>query len=262
MSPISRRAALRAVASAATFAACESGAAAAKPDAVADAVADTLLPDAQPDAAIVDAAGDAIAEDTAAEVAEDVAADAQPDAPVDVCEDRTGAQVEGPFYPGEPVERMNITEDREGVAWTLDIEVQAQGSCEPLANAEVDVWSADAEGSYSGYDAFGTVGESWLRGQQITNAEGKVGFTLVVPGAYPGRAIHAHVKVRAEGRAELTTQVYLDDAVVAEVLRQPTYAGSSAQTTNGRDGFYAPDTLTETTGTVAEGFASTITVIV
>lgn len=178
------------------------------------------------------------------------------------CEDRTGAQTEGPFYPGEPPQRIDITEGLAGVPVMLDIRVLAQGTCDPLEGAEVDVWSADGDGDYSGYSTFDTKGEGWLRGQQITDATGVAMFETIVPGSYPGRAVHIHVKVRAEGRPELTTQVYFPDALVREVLALPAYAGGAAHVPNGDDSFYANDTLMDVTGDADSTVRATIDVIV
>lgn len=169
--------------------------------------------------------------------------DVDTDTGVAGCEDETLPQTEGPFYPGEPVSRVDLREDRDGVQLDLDLEVVEQGSCAPLEDAEVDVWCADASGAYSGYATFGTEGQDWLRGQQITDAEGRARFTVIVPGSYPGRAVHLHVKVRVPGREELTTQVYLPDALVQRVLARPAYADSAPITTLGDDGFYEGDTL-------------------
>ncbi|MFK7927016.1 MAG: hypothetical protein AB8H79_02420 [Myxococcota bacterium] len=181
----------------------------------------------------------------------DVDTDVDTDTDTDVvdpdCDELTKEQVEGPFYPGEPEVRQDIRETRNGVRLDLDLQVVAQGSCEAIAGAEVDVWAADATGAYSGYAEFDSVGESWLRGQQVTGADGVARFTVVVPGAYPGRAVHLHVKVRAPGRDELTTQVYLPDAVVERVLDRIEYVNSSAQTTLPQDDFYEGDTLLEVT---------------
>ena len=130
------------------------------------------------------------------------------------------------------------------------------GSCDPIAGAEVDVWTADASGDYSGYIDFDTLNEDWLRGQQLTSSEGTIGVECIVPGAYPGRAVHVHIKVRTPGRPELTTQLYFPDSMVSAVLAEPAYQGA-VQTTNAVDGFYAEDTLLSVSGDLAGGYAAT-----
>src|SRR5207244_2699335 len=73
------------------------------------------------------------------------------------------------------------------------------GSCAPLPGAMVDVWHCDALGAYSDVSDPGgsTVGKKFLRGYQVTDAEGLVRFTTIYPGAYPGRAVHIHFKIRS-----------------------------------------------------------------
>lgn len=188
--------------------------------------------------------------------------DTDGDGTVDDCATPTGAQTEGPFYPGEPAVRVDITEGLPGVSLDVDLTVVSRETCEPVVGAEVDLWGADASGAYSGYADFGTEGETWMRGQQATDAEGVARFGSVVPGSYPGRAVHLHVKVRAPGRSELTTQIYLPDAVVEEALADAAYAEGAAITTLARDGFYAGDTLCDVEGTPAEGLRARVTLVV
>jgi protocatechuate 3,4-dioxygenase beta subunit len=73
--------------------------------------------------------------------------------------------------------------------------------CVAVAGAILDFWQADSGGAYdnSGYR---------LRGHQATDAGGKFSLETVVPGEYPGRTQHIHVKVQAPGRPALTTQLY------------------------------------------------------
>jgi protocatechuate 3,4-dioxygenase beta subunit len=148
---------------------------------------------------------------------------------------------------------MDIRGGVDGVVIDIDLQVVEQGTCAAIAGAEVDVWGADADGDYSGYARFETEGEDFMRGQQLTDADGFARFTAIVPGSYPGRAVHLHVKVRAAGRPELTTQVYLPDNLVSEILADDRYSDGAEQTRNNDDGFYAPDTLLVASGTVVDG---------
>jgi protocatechuate 3,4-dioxygenase beta subunit len=51
-----------------------------------------------------------------------------------------------------------------------------------------------------------------LRGHVFTDNEGRYAFQTIVPGLYPGRTRHYHVKVQApEKRPGLTTQFYFPD---------------------------------------------------
>src|SRR6266436_815168 len=109
----------------------------------------------------------------------------------------------------------------------------------------VDVWHCDAAGVYSAAADPGgsTVGRKFLRGYQTTGADGLVEFTTIYPGAYPGRAVHIHFKVRTGGgggRAhEFTSQLFFDDTLTDQVHARPPYAGPGARRMrNGRDGIY------------------------
>ena len=164
----------------------------------------------------------------------------------------TPQQTEGPFYFDADAIRSDIREDREGVPLRLAIRVRGERSCEPLRNAVVDIWHCDAGGLYSGFEAASTGGpgagpgggggptdeERYLRGAQVTNADGIVEFKTIYPGWYPGRTVHIHAKVHLNRRELLTTQLNFDDAVSAAVFRRAPY---SART--GRDTFNEDDAI-------------------
>lgn len=114
----------------------------------------------------------------------------------------TPAQTEGPYYtPGAPA-RSNLTADvKTGTPLTVTGQVLDQ-NCQPLKGATVDVWQADAQGQYDN-------GGFALRGKVTADAQGRYTFQTVVPGEYPGRTPHIHIKVTAPGGRTLTTQLYL-----------------------------------------------------
>ena len=87
----------------------------------------------------------------------------------------------------------------------------------PVANTLIDFWQCDARGVYDndGYR---------FRGHQFTDAQGRYTLNSVVPGIYPGRTRHIHVKVQAPRGRVLTTQIYF-----------PNDPG------NKRDGLYQPE---------------------
>ena len=159
-------------------------------------------------------------------------------------------QTEGPFYVDEGLERSDIRSDpqsgevRPGAPLALAFAVSAlRGSaCAPLAGAVVDVWHCDALGAYS--DVGGaTAGQKFLRGYQVTDATGLVRFTTIYPGAYPGRAVHIHFKIRTGASAprghEFTSQVYFDDALTDEVHALEPYARrGQPRLRNERDGLF------------------------
>lgn len=74
-------------------------------------------------------------------------------------------------------------------------------ACLPVNRALLDFWQADVNGAY---DNTGFT----FRGHQYTNAQGAFTLSTIVPGLYPGRTRHIHVKVQAPGKPILTTQLY------------------------------------------------------
>jgi len=161
----------------------------------------------------------------------------------------TPEQMEGPFFTDVRLNRSDIRSDptdksvKEGAPLVLTLRVSAVGNagCTQLAGATVDVWHCDAVGVYS--DSGGnTAGKKFLRGHQVTDANGSVRFTTIYPGWYPGRAVHIHFKVRVlTGPAlgnEFTSQLYFDEAVTDRVLARAPYSVRGQRTRNSDDGLY------------------------
>jgi protocatechuate 3,4-dioxygenase beta subunit len=81
-------------------------------------------------------------------------------------------------------------------------------------------------GIYSGVEdingLFDTVGKQFLRGHQVTDADGIARFETIYPGWYRGRTVHIHFKIRtdpsAESGHEFTSQLYFDDSLTDRVL--------------------------------------------
>jgi protocatechuate 3,4-dioxygenase beta subunit len=127
-----------------------------------------------------------------------------PLAPTPAChdgDDATVPQTEGPFFKPSSPERTDLFE--EGMAGQ-PIELVGfvlSRACRPLAGALLDFWQADDKGRYdnSGFR---------LRGHQFSDAEGRYRLRSIVPGIYPGRTRHVHVKVQPQGGRVLTTQLY------------------------------------------------------
>jgi protocatechuate 3,4-dioxygenase beta subunit len=154
----------------------------------------------------------------------------------------TPQQIEGPYFVDEMPNRSDIRSDtsngsvQEGIPLRLilhvydvnEIDGDGTGSCTPLKDAKVDVWHSNSQGVYSGVRDDGTAGNDFLRGYQMTDNNGTVGFTTVYPGWYEGRAIHIHVKVRNyEGSTETlewTSQFYLNNSINELVHNQPPYS--------------------------------------
>jgi protocatechuate 3,4-dioxygenase beta subunit len=127
-----------------------------------------------------------------------------PLAPTPACHDGdelTLPQTEGPYFKPSSPERIELFE--EGMAGQ-PIELVGfvlSRACKPLAGALLDFWQADDKG---GYDNSGFR----LRGHQFSDAEGRYRWRSIVPGIYPGRTRHIHVKVQPRDGRVLTTQLY------------------------------------------------------
>ena len=125
-------------------------------------------------------------------------------APTPACPDAGGvtpAQTAGPFYkPNSPRRTSLLEPGMTGTRIVLTGRVLTT-DCGPVARALVDFWHADDRGEYdnTGYR---------LRGHQFTDDEGRYRLETIVPGLYPGRTRHFHVKVQAPHRPILTTQLY------------------------------------------------------
>jgi protocatechuate 3,4-dioxygenase beta subunit len=142
--------------------------------------------------------------------------------PTPACRDGDAAtprQTEGPFFTPSSPERADLREaGMRGQPVELSGVVLTRG-CRPVARALVDLWQADDEGDYDNKGFR-------LRGHQYTDAEGRYRFRTVVPGAYPGRTRHFHVKVQPPGGRVLTTQLYFP-----------------GEAKNRSDGLYRPELL-------------------
>jgi protocatechuate 3,4-dioxygenase beta subunit len=116
-------------------------------------------------------------------------------------DDPTPAQTEGPYFTPNSPERASLIEpDMKGERMSLAGFVLDR-RCRPVPGALLDLWHADADGAYD------NVGYR-LRGHQFSDSEGRFVFETIVPGRYPSRTRHFHVKVQAPGRDILTTQLY------------------------------------------------------
>lgn len=84
----------------------------------------------------------------------------------------------------------------EGVPLTVTLTVvdAASGCGTPKAGTAVYLWQCDRAGDYSLYTE-GVTDENYLRGVQETDDKGRVTFTSIFPGCYPGRWPHIHFEV-------------------------------------------------------------------
>ena len=153
-----------------------------------------------------EAPADAAQAEPPAEPAAEQSVVAQATQPAVDCTDLTvtPAQTEGPYWTPDSPERTSLL--GEGMAGTRLVITGyvVDTNCQPIAGALLDFWQADDAGNYdnAGYT---------LRGHQYTDENGRYELETIVPGLYPGRTRHIHVKVRAPGGPVLTPQLYFPD---------------------------------------------------
>lgn len=128
---------------------------------------------------------------------------------------------------------LSSTTTATGVQLQLTLKVvDVNSACAALAGYAVYIWMCDRQGYYSLYTI---PGESYLRGVQVTDANGEVTFTMIFPGCYPGRFPHIHFEVfsslsaATSGRyAVLVSQLALPSAICTIVYADTTtYPGSA-----------------------------------
>lgn len=134
----------------------------------------------------------------------------------------TPQQGRGPFYPRSlPLDRDNdliSVAGQQGTASGVHTNVIGQirnRNGEPIENALVEIWQCDAFGKYHHPGDRRSIERDPKfqgYGQFMTGANGNYRFRTIQPVAYPGRAPHIHFAVRAKGRRELVTQMYVRGA--------------------------------------------------
>ena len=132
------------------------------------------------------------------------AARAQPLRPTPSCAGEsspTPRQTEGPYFKPDSPLRASLLEP--GIVGTRIVVtgLVLSTSCQPVSRALIDAWHSDDRGVYD------TTGFR-LRGHQFTDDQGRYRLETIVPGSYPGRTRHFHVKVQAPKGPVLTTQLY------------------------------------------------------
>lgn len=143
----------------------------------------------------------------------------------------TPAEAEGPFYPVTPQEDKDedltqikghrATADGQPIYVTGQV-MNHQG--QPLANARVEIWQANAKGRYRHpRDPNPAPIDNHFQGWAIvtTDEQGRFRFKTIKPGAYPAsahwvRPPHIHFKISKEPYQALITQMYFPDEPLNE----------------------------------------------
>jgi protocatechuate 3,4-dioxygenase beta subunit len=163
-----------------------------------------------------------------------------------------------------------------GVPLTVTLKlVNAGASCASLAGYAVYLWHCTREGGYSMYSS-GITAENYLRGVQVSDANGEVTFTTIVPGCYSGRWPHIHFEVFSSlaaattlpaGDAVRTSQLALPKALCDTVYATSGYSASVSNFANislSSDNVFGNDSAAQqmptVSGSVAAGYTAALTV--
>jgi protocatechuate 3,4-dioxygenase beta subunit len=149
---------------------------------------------------------------------------------------------DGPYYLDVNKVRSDITEGKDGAPLDLKLTVVDATGCTPIKDAAIDVWHCDAGGVYSGFSQASAGGpgggpggsqgptdsQTFLRGTQVSDANGLAQFQTIYPGWYSGRAVHIHMKVHVGGSVVHTGQLFFDDNLTDQVYRNAPYSTRGA----------------------------------
>jgi protocatechuate 3,4-dioxygenase beta subunit len=176
---------------------------------------------------------------------------------------------EGPYYVDEKLNRSDVRSDpatgmvKDGapLALTFNVSQVSNGSCAPLEGAKVEIWHCDADGVYSDVSdpGFNTKGQKFLRGYQVTDANGQATFQTIYPGWYSGRTVHIHFKVHPDASDQsrvFISQLFFDDSFTDQVFAQEPYASKGQRNTlNSNDNIYQDVLLLDVTQN-GDGYAT------
>jgi protocatechuate 3,4-dioxygenase beta subunit len=134
---------------------------------------------------------------------------------------RTPSQGEGPYYPVHKPRDLDWNllrfrgQDGLAAGEPLALSGRVLGTDgKAQAGALVEIWQCDHRGNYNhpgapGRDAFDTSFQGY--GEVRCDADGRYRFLTIAPVPYTRLPPHIHVKIKAQGREGLTTQLYVKD---------------------------------------------------
>lgn len=145
----------------------------------------------------------------------------------------TPAKMLGPCHTNDVPVRYDVSEGVVGLPMRISLWIVDATRCTPVANADVEIWHADVRGVYSGRAAamcnpgdIPAQTAGFLRGRQITDADGVANFLTIYPGWYGRRAPHIHLRILVGSQELLISQLLCDDALNALIYgHHPDYAG-------------------------------------
>lgn len=162
----------------------------------------------------------------------------------------------------------------EGVPLDFELTIldMANGNV-PFEGVAVYAWHCNREGLYSMYSE-GVTDQNFLRGVQVTDADGKVRFTSIFPACYSGRWPHIHFEVYPDvaditdsTNAIATSQIALPEEVCNVVFAENGYESSVrnlAEVSLDSDNVFGDDSgvsqLATVTGSVSDGYLATLVV--
>ncbi len=185
---------------------------------------------------------------------------------------------EGPYFVDDSASgynRSNIlsnldgTETQTGVPFALTLYVyDAKNNCAAMQNVQIDIWHCNASGVYSAENSENTTGKSWLRGYQLTDANGLVRFSTIIPGWYSGRTTHIHLRLRSTYDASSsgttnTMQLFFDQTLIdsLDTTTSPYKSEGRNSTTNASDRVYTQQEkgtiLMTLSGSTSAGYSAT-----
>ncbi len=125
--------------------------------------------------------------------------------------DLTTPDTLGPYWiRNAPFRTVLASPDEPGTRLFIDGRVFATDCATELEGTIVDVWQASDAGCYSVVQQCGDEDPFNLRGQMITGADGEYGYETVLPGYYPGRCRHIHLRIVPPKGSPLVTQLYFE----------------------------------------------------
>lgn len=161
---------------------------------------------------------------------------------------------QGPYYVSGEYVRQNIIEYQEGVELILDTQVIDMATCDPVADAMIEIWHCNSTGVYSGIVASGNgnssdasnINATFLQGLQPTDAEGVAQFATLFPGHYTSRATHIHVLAHFNGTpyangtygggyVSHVGQLFFDQDLITQVEATSPYSTNTQDLTQNAD---------------------------